>query len=98
MKTFDTFDGALLVDKPCLPTSHDIVAAVRRHFQFVKVGHAGTLNPNATGLLILLLGKETKLHEKLVVSDKVYERNARIGETNESYDSDDEIVSSLLVP
>ena len=98
MKTFDTFDGALLVDKPCGPTSHDIVAAVRRHFRFEKVGHAGTLDPNATGLLILLLGKGTKLSEKLMGSDKVYEGTARFGETTDSYDSDGEIVSSLPVP
>jgi len=98
MKTFDTFDGAILIDKPSGPTSHDIVAAVRRHFQFEKVGHAGTLDPNATGLLILLLGKGTKLSEKLMGSDKVYEGTARFGETTDSYDSDGEIVSSLPVP
>ena len=98
MKTFDTFDGALLIDKPCGPTSHDIVAAVRRHFQFEKVGHAGTLDPNATGLLILLLGKGTKLSEKLMGSDKIYEGTARFGETTDSYDSDGEIVASLPVP
>jgi tRNA pseudouridine55 synthase len=98
MKTFDTFDGALLIDKPSGPTSHDIVAAVRRQFQLEKVGHAGTLDPNATGLLILLLGKATKLSEKLMGSDKVYEGTARFGETTDSYDSDGEIVSSLPVP
>jgi tRNA pseudouridine55 synthase len=98
MKTFDTFDGALLIDKPSGPTSHDIVAAVRRQFQLEKVGHAGTLDPNATGLLILLLGKATKLSEKLMSSDKVYEGTARFGETTDSYDSDGEIVSSLPAP
>ena len=98
MKSFDDFDGALLVDKHCGPTSHDIVATVRRHFQLEKVGHAGTLDPNATGLLILLLGKGTKLSEKLMGSDKVYEGTARFGETTDSYDSDGEIVSSLPVP
>ncbi|HEX7860594.1 MAG TPA: tRNA pseudouridine(55) synthase TruB [Verrucomicrobiae bacterium] len=98
MKTFEEFDGALLVDKPCGPTSHDIVATVRRHFQFEKVGHAGTLDPNATGLLILLLGKGTKLSEKLMGSDKIYEGTARFGETTDSYDCDGEIVSSLPVP
>jgi tRNA pseudouridine55 synthase len=98
MRTFDTFDGALLIDKPCGPTSHDIVAAVRRNFQLEKVGHAGTLDPNATGLLILLLGKGTKLSEKLMGSDKVYEGTARFGETTDSYDSDGEITGSLPVP
>lgn len=98
LRTFDTFDGALLVDKPAGLTSHDVVAAVRRKFQLDKVGHAGTLDPNATGLLILLLGKGTKLSERLMSSDKVYEGTAHLGETTDSYDSDGEIVSSLPVP
>ncbi len=98
MRTFDAFDGALLIDKPAGPTSHDIVAAIRRRFELDKVGHAGTLDPNATGLLILLLGRGTKLSEKLMSSDKVYEGTARFGEATDSYDSDGEIVSSLPVP
>jgi tRNA pseudouridine55 synthase len=98
MKNFDIFDGALLVDKPAGPTSHDIVAMVRRTFRLDKVGHAGTLDPNATGLLILLLGKGTKLSEKLMGSDKVYEGTAKFGETTDSYDSDGEITASLPVP
>jgi tRNA pseudouridine55 synthase len=98
LRTFDIFDGALLIDKPAGCTSHDVVASVRRHFQLEKVGHAGTLDPNATGLLILLLGKGTKLSEKLMSSDKVYEGTAKFGETTDSYDSDGEIVSSLPVP
>ena len=57
MHEFDPLDGALLIDKPSGPTSHDVVDAVRRHLQLKKVGHAGTLDPNATGLLILLLGR-----------------------------------------
>ena len=98
IKSFEALDGALLIDKPAGPTSHDIVAAVRRHFHIDKVGHAGTLDPAATGLLILLLGKGTKLSEKLMGSDKVYEGTARFGETTDSYDADGEIVSSLPVP
>jgi tRNA pseudouridine55 synthase len=98
MRTFDTFDGALLIDKPSGPTSHDVVASIRRHFRLDKVGHAGTLDPNATGLLILLLGKGTKLSERLMSSDKVYEGTAKFGEATDSYDSDGEITSSLPVP
>ncbi len=56
MHEFDSFDGALLIDKPAGPTSHDVVDAVRRHFRLKKVGHCGTLDPNATGLLIIVLG------------------------------------------
>jgi tRNA pseudouridine55 synthase len=98
LRTFDVFDGALLIDKPSGPTSHDVVASIRRRFQLEKVGHAGTLDPNATGLLILLLGKATKLSERMMSSDKVYEGTARFGEATDSYDSDGEIVSSLPVP
>jgi tRNA pseudouridine55 synthase len=98
LRTFDPFDGALLIDKPSGPTSHDVVAAVRRKFNLEKVGHAGTLDPNATGLLILLLGRGTKLSEKLMSSDKVYDGVAKLGEATDSYDCDGEIVSSLPVP
>lgn len=86
------------MDKPSGPTSHDVVAAVRRNFKIEKVGHAGTLDPNATGLLILLLGRGTKLSEKLMSSDKVYEGTMKFGEVTDSYDADGEIVSSLPVP
>ena len=99
MQSFDTFDGALLIDKPSGCTSHDVVARIRRHFQIEKVGHAGTLDPNATGLLVILLGKGTKLSEKLMGSDKVYEGTAKFGETTDSYDSDGEVTGSLpLLP
>jgi tRNA pseudouridine55 synthase len=98
MQTFQPIDGALLVDKPAGPTSHDVVAKIRRHFQIDKVGHAGTLDPNATGLLILLLGKGTKLSERLMASDKVYEGTMKLGESTDSYDCDGEITGSLPVP
>lgn len=99
MRVFTEFDGALLVDKPAGPTSHDVVASVRRTFQIEKVGHAGTLDPGATGLLILLLGRGTKLSERLMSSDKVYDGTIKFGETTDSYDADGEIVASLpLLP
>jgi tRNA pseudouridine55 synthase len=98
MQAFDALDGAILIDKPSGPTSHDVVAAIRRKFQLDKVGHAGTLDPNASGLLIILLGKGTKLSERLMSSDKVYEGTIKFGEETDSYDSDGEIVSSLPVP
>ena len=80
MESFEPFDGAILVDKPAGPTSHDIVDAVRHHFQLKKVGHCGTLDPNATGLMILVLGRATRLSEKLMSSDKVYEGVIKFGE------------------
>lgn len=98
MKTFTALDGALLVDKPAGPTSHDVVDNVRRQFGLAKVGHCGTLDPQATGLLILVLGKATKLSEKLMADDKVYCGHVRFGMTTNSYDADGEIVSSLPVP
>lgn len=98
MHVFDPFDGALLIDKPVGPTSHDVVDALRRHLQIKKVGHSGTLDPNATGLLILLLGRGTKLSEKLMASDKVYEGTMKLGESTDSYDADGELVASLPVP
>jgi len=98
MLEFDPFDGALLIDKPAGLTSHDVVDALRRHLGLRKVGHAGTLDPNATGLLVLLLGRATKLSEKLMAGDKVYAGSARFGETTNSYDTDGELVASLPVP
>jgi tRNA pseudouridine55 synthase len=98
MDTFDPFDGALLIDKPSGPTSHDVVALIRRKFNVKKVGHCGTLDPNATGLLIIVLGKGTKLSERLMGDDKVYEGTIKFGETTDSYDADGELVTSLPVP
>ena len=98
MREFDTWDGAVLIDKPAGPTSHDVVDAVRRNFNLKKVGHCGTLDPAATGLLILVLGRGTKLSERLMGDDKVYEGSAKFGETTDSYDADGELVTSLPVP
>src|ERR1700684_2661116 len=98
MREFGPFDGAVLIDKPAGPTSHDVVDAIRRAFRFEKVGHCGTLDPNATGLLIIVLGRGTKLSEKLMSDDKVYEGSMKFGETTDSYDAGGELVSSLPVP
>ena len=99
MREFEPLDGALLIDKPAGPTSHDVVDAIRRNFRLEKVGHCGTLDPNATGLLTIVLGKATKLSEKLMSEDKVYEGTVKFGETTDSYDSAGELVSSLpLLP
>jgi tRNA pseudouridine55 synthase len=98
LQEFSALDGALLVDKPAGPTSHDVVDAIRRNFRIKKVGHCGTLDPGATGLLIIVLGRGTKLSEKLMSDDKVYEGAIRFGETTTSYDADGDLVSSLPVP
>src|SRR5271165_3945348 len=98
LRDFDRLDGAILIDKPAGPTSHDVVDAIRRQFGIKKVGHCGTLDPAATGLLIIVLGRGTKLSEKLMSDDKVYEGTIRFGETTDSYDTDGELVGSLPVP
>ena len=98
MQDFSALDGAILVDKPAGPTSHDVVDAIRRRFQIKKVGHCGTLDPNATGLLIIVLGHGTKLSERLMGDDKVYEGTIKFGETTGSYDADGELTASLPVP
>jgi tRNA pseudouridine55 synthase len=97
MQEFSALDGAILIDKPAGPTSHDVVDAIRRRFQIKKVGHCGTLDPNATGLLIIVLGRGTKLSEKLMGDDKVYEGAIKFGETTDSYDCDGELTGSLPV-
>lgn len=98
MHEIGALDGALLVDKPAGWTSHDVVAKIRNHFRIPKVGHCGTLDPNATGLLIIVLGRGTKLSEKLMSADKVYEGETKFGETTNSYDADGDIVSTAPVP
>jgi tRNA pseudouridine55 synthase len=84
------FDGVLLVDKPSGPTSHDVVHKIRRTFRIEKVGHGGTLDPNATGLLIVLLGKGTKLSERFMGGDKAYTGVMRLGRTTSTQDCDGE--------
>ena len=98
MQEFTPLDGAILIDKPAGPTSHDVVDIIRRKFGIKKVGHCGTLDPNATGLLIIVLGRGTKLSEKLMSSDKVYEGAIKFGETTDSYDADGKMIESKPVP
>lgn len=78
--------GYLLVDKPVGPTSHDVVDAARRILRTRKVGHAGTLDPFASGLLILAVGRMTKEISKFVGLDKSYEATLRLGATSDTMD------------
>lgn len=91
-------DGVLLVDKPSGPTSHDVVARVRRKLQTKRVGHAGTLDPMASGLLVVLVGKATRASNYLMSTDKVYEGTLKLGEVTNSQDSEGEVVESRPVP
>lgn len=81
-------DGILIVDKPLGLTSHDVVGAVRRAARMKKVGHAGTLDPLATGVLVLALGKATRTLEYLTAHDKIYDATVRLGEATDTYDAE----------
>lgn len=82
--------GLVLIDKPSGPTSHDVVARARRALQEKRIGHVGTLDPLATGLLGLLVGAATRLSEYLVEKDKRYEALVRFGNATTTYDADGE--------
>jgi tRNA pseudouridine55 synthase len=89
--------GGLLVDKPAGATSHDVVARVR-HERGGKVGHAGTLDPFATGLLIVLLGRATRLQRFLVALPKTYRATARLGWRSSTGDPDGELTETGRIP
>ena len=89
----DRLGGVLCVDKPLGITSHDVVNRVRRLAGLRRVGHAGTLDPLATGVMLLCLGRSTRLVEYLVGHDKLYETTVRLGQTTTTYDAEGEIVA-----
>jgi len=90
-------DGVLLVDKPAGVTSHDVVASVRRRFgRGVKVGHAGTLDPFATGLLLVLVGRATRVQRFLMALPKRYETVARLGWTSTTGDPEGEVTAGEM--
>ncbi len=82
-----TMDGIALVDKPAGLTSHDVVDSIRRYFRFDKVGHAGTLDPQATGLLVIMIGRGTKLANSLLAGDKTYDGTLRLGVATDTQDA-----------
>ena len=90
-------DGLLLVDKPSGMTSHDVVDVERRALGIRKIGHAGTLDPMATGLLILGVGRATRLLRYLGMHPKTYEGTARLGAETDTLDADGEVVRSSPV-
>ena len=91
-------DGLLLVDKPPGRTSHDIVDFVRRRFHQRKVGHCGTLDPIATGLLMLVVGRATRVQDLLMAEDKEYEGTLKLGETTDTQDAAGKVLESHPVP
>jgi tRNA pseudouridine55 synthase len=94
----DQPEGIFLVDKPQGITSHDVVARMRRVFRIKKVGHAGTLDPMATGLLLIMIGKATKISQFLMSHDKEYVGTVRFGQTTDSQDADGEVMEERPVP
>jgi tRNA pseudouridine55 synthase len=91
-------DGVLLVDKAEGMTSHDVVALVRRQLGIKKIGHCGTLDPIATGLLLLTIGRGTKVQDLLMSEDKEYVGALRLGATTTTQDREGEIVETKPVP
>jgi tRNA pseudouridine55 synthase len=98
MAAKNEFEGVLLIDKPDGMTSHDVVDRVRHKLKMKRVGHAGTLDPNATGLLIILVGKATKLSQFLMGLDKTYEGVITLGIQTTTQDAEGEVVSERPVP
>ncbi|PYR64162.1 MAG: tRNA pseudouridine(55) synthase TruB [Acidobacteria bacterium] len=80
-------DGLLVIDKPAGPTSHDVVARLRRVLRERRIGHTGTLDPGATGVLPLVLGRATRLARFLSARDKQYEAVIRLGTATDTYDA-----------
>ncbi len=91
-------EGVLLVDKPGEHTSHDVIARLRGKLRMRKIGHAGTLDPMATGLLIVLVGKATRVSQFIISLDKEYEGTIELGRTTDSQDADGQTMETRPVP
>jgi tRNA pseudouridine55 synthase len=94
----DVIDGVLPIDKPAGLSSHDVVAAVRRSLGGAKTGHAGTLDPFATGLLLVLVGRATKAQRHLMALPKSYETVAQLGARSSTGDTEGEITETGRLP
>ncbi|HRJ10309.1 MAG TPA: tRNA pseudouridine(55) synthase TruB [Prosthecobacter sp.] len=98
MKSDDSLNGVLLVDKGPDMTSHDVVAVARRCLRTKKIGHCGTLDPMATGMLILVIGTGTKLQDLLMSEDKEYTGSLKLGVTTSTQDREGEVLEEKPVP
>jgi tRNA pseudouridine55 synthase len=94
MKSPSPYDGVLLVDKGSAMTSHDVVAIVRNRLDTQKVGHCGTLDPFATGLLLIVVGRGTKIQDLLMSEDKEYVGTMKLGEVTDTQDRDGTIIET----
>jgi tRNA pseudouridine55 synthase len=98
LKPAKEIEGVLLVDKPAGMTSHDVVYKLRRKLGMQRIGHAGTLDPMATGVLVMLVGKATRISQYLISVDKVYEGEVTLGVTTNSQDAEGEVLTTMPVP
>src|ERR1035437_2585537 len=93
LNTLQQIDGLFLIDKPADITSHDVVHRARKILKQKSIGHTGTLDPLATGLMILVLGEATKLSDYLVMTNKTYWLKVRLGITTDTLDRTGQILS-----
>jgi tRNA pseudouridine55 synthase len=91
-------DGVIIVDKPLGPTSHDVVQRIRKTFKTREVGHAGTLDPMATGVLVVAIGEATKLIPYLTAGDKSYDATIRLGVATDTLDAEGKETERAAVP
>jgi tRNA pseudouridine55 synthase len=91
-------DGVLLVDKPTDHTSHDVIARLRGKLKMKRIGHAGTLDPMATGLLVVLVGKATRVSQYLISLDKEYTGTISLGKVTTTQDAEGEMLETRPVP
>jgi tRNA pseudouridine55 synthase len=94
MKSPSPYDGVLLIDKGSGMTSHDVVAIVRNRLETQKVGHCGTLDPFATGLLLVVVGRGTKIQDLLMSEDKEYVGTIKLGQVTDTQDPDGIIIET----
>src|SRR4030066_2557361 len=89
--------GVLVVDKPVGLTSHDVVQNIRRGTNIHRAGHTGTLDPRASGVLVVLIGPAVRLSEYVSASDKRYQATLHLGSTTDTYDAEGRVTSSASV-
>lgn len=98
LNCYSDVSGMLLIDKPSNITSFKVVATLRKILNVKKAGHCGTLDPLASGLLLVLFGRATKLQSKFMKQDKVYNSSFLLGVTTDTYDLEGSIISTKEVP
>ncbi|HTN87108.1 MAG TPA: tRNA pseudouridine(55) synthase TruB, partial [Sorangium sp.] len=91
-------EGVLVIDKPRGPTSHDVVARLRRALGVKRIGHAGTLDPMASGVLVVLVGEATKLAPYLTAQDKRYTARVALGVGTDTLDADGDVTAAAPLP